>query len=287
MLKLALAVLAAAGLFACAPAVRVTDAPVAVAPADVTEESVTLRTADGRSVDALVVASERVRGVLLFSHGGNSAPAATGDLFQHLASEGFAVIAPTHTDSLALPAERRTDLQGAFPTRTADMQAAARYGAERFAGLPQGAIGYSYGALSALVAGGALSPVVPGRVTGLKAVVMFSSPGPIRGITDAPGALSQAKAPLLMVTGTADTVPGFVTDAAQHQVYFDGVPAGDATLLVVKDATHGFLRGSEAGMEEVAPLALDFLRARLLGDRAAAARFAAAQSTQRVMVRRK
>lgn len=250
-------------------------------------ETVSVPSPDGRSVDMLVVAPARPRGVILFSHGGNSAPAATQGIFAHLATEGFAVVAPTHTDSRSLPAERRTGLQEAFPTRTADMRVAAGYAAQRFAGLPQGAVGYSYGALSALVAGGGLSPVVPGRIDGLKAVVMFSSPGSIRGVTDMPGALSQATVPVLMVTGTADTVPGFVTDASQHLVYFDALPSGDATLLLVKDATHGFLRGNEAGMDEVAPLALDFLRSRLLGDSTAKARFDRAQTTEQVHVQRK
>lgn len=281
-----IAAVLALGFVSARPLAAQASAPVQQRAAPVAE-TVSVPSPDGRSVDMLVVAPAKPHGVILFSHGGNSAPSATQGVFAHLASEGFAVVAPTHTDSQSLPAERRTGLQEAFPTRTADMRVAAEFAAQRFAGLPQGAVGYSYGALSALVAGGALSPVVPGKINGLKAVVMFSSPGPIRGITDVPGALSQATVPVLMVTGTADTVPGFVTDARQHQVYFDGVPAGDATLLVVKDATHGFLRGNEAGMEEVAPLVLDFLHSRLLGDSVAKARFGRAQATERVQVQRK
>lgn len=279
------AALAMFGLVACAPQTIGNIPPAAVAGS--TSEVVAIPAPDGRTVDMLVIAPARAQAVLLVSHGGNSSPARMRVALDRLVADGFAVVAPTHTDSTELAAERRTDLRGAFPTRTADMRIAAEYARQRFAGLPQGAFGYSYGALSALVAGGALSPVVPGKVDGLKAVVMFSSPGPIKGITDMPGALLGTTVPLLMVTGTADTVPGFVTDAAQHRVYFNGVPVGDATLLVVKDATHGFLRGNEAGMDEVAPLALDFLRSRMLGDSAATSRFSAAASTERVTVQRK
>ena len=269
-----------------APAVLAQDAaPAAVARA--IDEVVLVPAPDGRTVDILVVAPAQPRGVLLVSHGGNSSPAAMRAVIDHAAGEGFAVAAPTHTDSLTLAAERRTDLQGAFATRIADMQVAAALAAQRFPGLPVGALGYSYGSLTALIAAGGLSPVIPGKVPGLKAAVMFSSPGPIAGLTDMPGALAAVDVPVLLVTGTADTVPGYVSDPAQHLVYFDGLPAGDRTALVVRDASHLFLAGHEPGMEEVAPLALDFLRGRVLGDTAATRRYDAAASTTRVEVRRR
>lgn len=251
------------------------------------DEVVPVSGPDGRTVDILIVASAQPKGVLLVSHGGNSSPAAMRAVFDQAASEGFAVVAPTHTDSLSLAAERRTDLQGAFATRIADMQVAAGLVAQRFPGLPIGALGYSYGSLTALIAAGGLSPMIPGEVPGLKAAVMFSSPGPIAGLTDMPGAFAAVDVPVLLVTGTADTVPGFVSDPARHLVYFDSLPAGDRTALVVKDATHLFLAGREPGMEEVAPLVLDFLRGRVLDEEAAGQRYDAADSTAQFEVRRR
>lgn len=242
---------------------------------------------DGRSIPLVVEAPAAPKGVVLVSHGGSSNPETMREIMRHLAANGFASVAPMHTDSLKMPEGKRTDLQGAFMTRMADMQATAGYTKERFPGLPVAALGYSYGSLFALVGGGAFAPMIPGRIDGLKAVVMFSSPGPIPGLSAMPGAYAKVDVPTLLVTGTADTVPGFVPDPKLHLTYFDGLSAGDHTAFIVKDATHTFLRDAEPGMDEVAPLALDFLKSRVLGDAEAAARFDAASGSERVEIRRR
>ena len=242
---------------------------------------------DGRSVDLTVVAPASPRGVILFSHGGSSSPGVTRALFESWAGRGFAVIAPTHTDSLTLREERRTSLQAALMTRIADMKLAAGHAASVWPSLPVAEIGYSYGSLAALMGGGALSAMIPGTIPGVKAIVMFSSPGPIPQLTSAPGAFARLAAPSLLITGTADTVPGFVPEPAQHLVYFDALPAGDRTALIVAGATHEFIRGNQPGWDEVAPLVADFLASRVLGDTAAAQRFDAAKTTARVEVRRR
>lgn len=284
-IRIAAALALTAALGGCAADVP---PPALAAPADAPAfEPVRLTAPDGREVELMVMAPDAPRGAILFSHGGNSSPEAMRALVERLARQGFAVVAPRHSDSLTLPVERRQNLQAAFPSRVADMKLAADYAGRRFASKPLAAVGYSYGSLFALMGGGALSPTIPGAIPGLKAVVMFSSPGPIRPLTDMPTAFASVTLPTLLVTGTADTVPGFVTDPAQHLMYFDRLPAGDHTALIVTDATHLFAGREEPGATEVAALVSDFLGASVLGDGPAAARFAAAKSTDRVEVRRR
>lgn len=279
--------LAALSLAACTTG----DLPPTGAPLRVESEAagatLALSTEDGRSVDVTILTPQDPVGVLLFSHGGGSSPEGMRPILDRLVAEGFVVLAPMHTDSRAMPADRRTDIFGAFPTRVADLKATAAFVAERYPDLPLGTFGYSYGSLIAIVGAGALMPAIDGQIEGLDAVVMFSSPGPIPVLTDPPGAFADVEEPTLLITGTADVVPQFVPDPKSHLVYFERLPAGDHTALVVKGATHGFVAGTEPGIEEVSPLVLAFLRSRMLGDPAATARFDAAQSSDRVDVRRR
>ncbi len=254
--------------------------------AGATTTTTTLTAPDGRVIDVTVIAPAAPRGVILFSHGGNSNPLATPALHTRLTARGFAVIAPTHTDSKSLPAERQTSLMAAFSTRVTDMTMAAAYAGQTFPGLPVAQVGYSYGSLTSLIGGGALSSMVPGSNPGVKAVVMFSSPGPIPMLTNAPGAFDGVKGPTLLVTGDAD-VAGFAQEPAAHLVYFDSLPAGDHTALVVAGGTHAFLGAKQPGWDEVAAIVDDFLTSRVLDDAAAGARFAAIASSAVVTVKRK
>lgn len=271
-----------------AQAVPVTSAPATTAmPAPATSEKATLSTADERNLDVFMTIPPSPRGVVVFSHAGGSSPRSMQPLYNQLVQQGFAVLAPLHTDSRDMPEERRTSLQAALGTRAGDMRTVGRYVAQRFPDLPLGLVGYSFGSLAVIMGAGALSPVIPGEIEGVDAVIMFSSPGPIPGLMDMPTAFTGVTEPTLLITGTADIVPGFVPDPVLHLIYLDRLPEGDHTAFVVKDATHGFIGGREAGMDEVAPLAMDFLLSRLLGDEAAKTRFDSAQSSARVEVRRR
>lgn len=272
----------------CAATTATTSAPSdAAAPVAVTTTAVALTAPDGRPIDLTVIAPAQPRGVILFSHGGGSAPAANRALLESMAAKGFAVLAPTHTDSTTLPAERRSTLQAALGTRIADMQVAAGHAGKIWPALPLAEVGYSYGSLTALMGAGALSGMIPGTIPGVKAVVMFSSPGPIAPLTAAPGAFARVTAPTLLVTGTADVVPGMVADPKSHLVYFDTLPAGDHTALIVTGADHGFVAGTAPAWNAVAALAGDFLASRVLGDKVAGARFDTAKTTPQLEVRRR
>jgi alpha-beta hydrolase superfamily lysophospholipase len=280
LLPLACAVMASTG------AVAQTSPPAEAAIAGATTTSTTLTAPDGRVIDLTVIAPAAPRGVILFSHGGNSNPLATPALHMRLTARGFAVIAPTHTDSQSLSPERQTSLMAAFTTRVTDMKLAAEYAGQAFPGLPMAQVGYSYGSLTSLIGGGAFTGMVPGSNPGVKAVVMFSSPGPIPMLTNAPGAFDGVKGPTLLVTGDAD-IAGFAQDPAAHLVYFDSLPEGDHTALVVAGATHAFLGAKQPGWDEVAGIVDDFLMSRVLDDPSAGARFAVIASSAMVTVKRK
>lgn len=273
-------------LMATTGALAQTSPAAEVAVPDATTTATTLTAPDGRIVDVTVIAPAAPRGVILFSHGGNSNPLATTALHTRLTSRGFAVIAPTHTDSLSLPTERQTSLLGAFSTRVADMKLAAGYAGQAFPGLPMAQVGYSYGSLISLIGAGALSSTVAGSIPGVEAVVMFSSPGPIPMLTDAPGAFDGVTGPTLLVTGDADKA-GFADDPAAHLIYFDNLPPGDHMALIVAGATHAFPAAKQPGWDEVAAIVEDFLVSRVLDDATAAARFDALASSAMVTVKRK
>lgn len=260
---------------------------VQTASAASTTSTTTLTAPDGRVIDLTIIAPASPRGVILFSHGGGSAPLSTTRLHTRLAERGFAVLVPTHTDSLTLPKERRTGLEAAFFTRIADLKATAKYASQAYPALPVAQVGYSYGSLASLIGGGAFQSFIPGTNPATRAVVMFSSPGPIAQLTLAPGAFDAVKVPTLLVTGDADVVQGFADDPAKHLVYFDALPAGDRTALIVAGGTHAFPKGEEPGWDEAAAIVDDFLAGRVLGDAAASKRFEAAATSERVTIKRR
>ena len=226
------------------------------------------------------------KAVLFLSHGAGGSPDRMRPLVDRLLSEGFAVVAPLHRDSMTYGPDERDDLQTAFGTRIADLQAASGLAQTMFPGLPLGGVGYSYGSLTALIGGGALKDMVGARVPAMKAVASFSSPGLIAGvITDA--GLDSVAVPTLMVTGTKDVVPGFIPDAAQHIHYFESEPPGGRYLAVVDEASHDFVYGQEPGYDAAIDITVNFLKAYVLGDTAALKRLDDTESAGPIKFRRR
>jgi predicted dienelactone hydrolase len=181
------------------------------------------------------------RGVALFSHGHGSWPERYDQLARALVADGFVVLAPTHVDSMHHPDRASFTLQQSFPERLADMGAARGHATARFAGLPVVAVGHSFGTLTALCLGGALAGMGPFRDPAVKAVLGFSTPGKIPGLIG-PAAYATVQVPMMIVTGTADVVPGFVTDPADHLFPAETVPSA-SYALVVQGADHGLVAG--------------------------------------------
>ena len=80
-------------------------------------------------------------------------------------------------------------------------------------------------------------------------------------------------APLLVVTGDQDIVPGYADDWRDHRLPFDTAPGGDKTLIVVTGGGHQFPATAEGDQFDLLVRATeDFLDAYALGDTEAKAR---------------
>lgn len=238
--------------------------PVSAAP-----ETVTIK-ADQRDLTLSVWRPEAPKAVIIFSHGGNGAPAAYEKLLESWKAAGFLVVAPLHTDSFKHPGPDH-GLQSAFPIRIADFAAAEAWANEAAPGLPHAAAGHSYGSLTAMIGGGALDSMVHAKSRQIKAVIAFSSPGTIPGLIN-PASFSTLDVPLLMVTGDGDVVPGFAADWKAHLLPFEAAPAGAKYAWIGTGVTHGLAGrdpAEDAALSNVVRLSLAFLDAYVVGNPAA------------------
>lgn len=259
-------VLSALALSACAPATPPAP-PGAVRAVAVSPEIITARATESRQVKIQVFAPLRPKGVLVFGHGASGSPDRYLPLFARLNAAGYAIMAPVHVDSLQNPEHARFNLQTAFAERVADVGATARAAAERFPGLPLAAVGHSYGALFAQMQGGALRYITDARVPQVRAVVSFSSPGIIPGLIQPDVAFSTVAVPSLTITGTADVVPGFVSNWEDHLASFQGAPAGGRYALVLPGAEHDLITGRKhEELLRAVDVTILFLNAYVLGD---------------------
>lgn len=268
-------------LAACATGQRTTPATIAaVAPATSVQ---TVAAEAGHTVDIHITRPARVRGVMLFGHGGGSEPSQYAALAAAFAREGWLVLSPLHRDSRAHPGRIDFVGQAGFAARIVELDAAARLAQSLAPGKPLVAAGHSYGSLFAAMRGGALAGMGPPPSIPVRAVLALSSPGRIPGLIN-PGSYSGLRVPTMVVTGDADLVPGFVTDWRQHLAAYEDSPVGDKFALVVKGGTHS---GSADPQGPTFSAARDFLAAYGLGDRAARARLAGLTSNVAVEVRRR
>lgn len=270
-IRVVVAAFAALGLVGgCAPLTAVERSTAAVTPVEIGVQATPTREAR-----VLVYAPTRPKGVILFSHAASASPDRYQLLFARLNAKGYAVLAPLHVDSRSHPDTGRYTLQTAFGERIADMAAVAQLAGTRFPRLPAAAMGHSYGALLAQMQGGALRYVADARAPAVRAVVSFSSPGNIPGLIQPP-AYTTLAVPTLMVTGTADTVPGFVTNWEDHLRAFREAPAGGRYALTLPGGDHyAIIGGDLQRFERAVAATVAFLDAHLLGDEAARRRLAA------------
>lgn len=246
----------------------------------------TVGTRNTRLTSIFLEGKAKPKGVVLFSTGHGSWPARYQRLTAILAMQGYVVLAPLHVDSVKYPDVAKFTREQSFPERLADMAAVSAYAAKRYPGVAVIAAGHSFGTLIALCLGGALPYVGPLRNPAVQAVLGFSTPGKIPGLIQ-PSAYQALAVPTMIVTGTADRVPGLVTDPADHLFPFESAPAGGKYALVVDAADHELVAGASAGFDHVIEPVRLFVRGYGLHDANARAALAAwtAATGDRFLVR--
>lgn len=194
----------------------------------------TLTLGDGRVVPVRIWRpSGPARSLIAFSHGANSRPDKYDRLFERLAAAGHLVVAPTHVDSPDHPAAGKYPRPVQIAMRIEDMHGLfAAYGRN----LPWIAAGHSYGAMIAQMVGGA-GPTVP--EARIKAVMAWSPPGAYAPMQISAEMWTSMVRPQLVITGTADILPGMAPTWDVHRTSFDTAPV-PAMLFVGEGVDHYF-----------------------------------------------
>ncbi len=219
-----------------------------------------------RSTTMVTWVPDKVRGVVLLSTGHGAWPERYDAAASAWRDAGFAVIAPVHVDSMHYPDRANFTMQASFMERIVDQRAASAYAARTWPGKPVVAAGHSFGTLIALCLGGGLNHIAPFRDPSVKAVLGFSSPGRIPGLVT-PTAYAADALPMMIVTGDADVVPGFVSDWHDHLFPVQSAPAGDKFAVTYRGGTHDLI-GKAEGPGHAAAIAnsVTFLQAYGLND---------------------
>ncbi len=238
----------------------------------VTEQVVRLPASNARELELRVWGAEKPTAIVVFSAGGGGQPVNYDRMIRALAEEGFTVVAPVHSDALA-----RGDLSGSggpdsFAARIEDLAIARGYAKATHVDLPLVVMGHSFGSLMSSLTIGAATPAGPQTDPAVKALVAFSSPGMVQGLLT-PTTYRSLTAPVLMVTGEADVVQGFVTDWRSHRAMYDDSSVPGSALVVVRDADHNLIvEAADPQFGALVDLTATFIRAHALNDVTARAR---------------
>ena len=280
----ALALVLSLGALSTAPALAQTVPATAQASA---ATRVPLTAPDGRAIDLSVWQAADEQGVIVFSHGWNSDPARYHRIIDDWTAHGFTVVAPMHLDSLLHPRHAEADERSVFITRIVDLAVVRGYVQASHPGKPMIAAGHSFGSLNSLMEAGAETVAGPLGDPAVKAVIALSTPGKIPGVIN-PSTFATVTTPVLIVTGDADLVQGFVTDPADHRFAFDTSAAGGKMLLTFAGGDHSLVGNADAAdFDLIAATTVDFMRAHALGDAAAQARLDALTAPEGVTIERR
>lgn len=250
-------------------------------------QAVELPAANARTIPVSVWAAEDERGVVVFSHGFHGSPAAYQRIIGVWTGHGFTVVAPMHVDSRQHPDHAAYDNTAAFMTRIEDLAVVRGYVRQAHPGMPIIAAGHSFGSLMSMIQAGAVTVAGPWGDPDVRGVIAFSSPGAIPGVVT-PQTYQGLSAPLLMITGDQDLVPGWVADAAAHRIPFDQSPPGGRTLITFEGGAHDLVgRADDADFALMAEATLAFLDAYALSDAEGLARLNGLESAPGVIIERR
>lgn len=273
------AIIFLAGLFLWADATA-TEQEASVVDCDAGATALTTRLihADGRESKVLAwfPRSAGTYPYIVFSHGAFSSPEFYDRLLRVWAGAGYVVVAVRHADSEQITGGERLPREYTWRTRREDValllsvpEKIRALVAERditIAPLPPVVAGHSYGAFTAQVFAGARGRPAPAQPAAqedgvdVAGVIAFSPPGPLEGIIE-PDAWNQMDSPQLVVTGTADILPGFIDDWRLHRMAHDRSPVGGKWLLVAEGADHYFGNLIGRPEREAAPQSAQFAAA--------------------------
>lgn len=189
--------------------------------------------------------------LILFSHGAAATPERYSVLTSAWARAGFIVAGPLHVDSEEYGARETFEPSQYLALRIEDVETTLEVllgNTEAPAGVSFNGeyivAGHSFGGLVAQVLGGAL----PHRKSGAEpattskdpgAVIAISPPPTIPDYFDADG-WSAVDAPMLVITGTKDVLPGFVEEWETHLDSYEAAPASLAYAAVFDGMDHYF-----------------------------------------------
>ena len=233
------------------------------APSEV--RAVMFRAADGRAIPGEIFypANPGRYPLVGFSHGAFSAPDRYHAMLLPLAAAGYIIIAPMHRDSEEARVGKVSQ-EEVWQTRVEDLALALSAPAEaRQVLIDQGisvddsrifAMGHSFGALIAQLAGGAVARSPDGKladssISGLDGVIAWSPPGAMPNVV-APADWAGVSVPSMALTGTSDVLAGFVDDWTWHKQSFTSMPGGSKSLWIGEGVDHYF--GGSFGREKPA-----------------------------------
>ncbi|MEM1261271.1 MAG: hypothetical protein AAGH76_02615 [Pseudomonadota bacterium] len=238
--------------------------------AAVTDTVLSIDTPQGHKVTATLYApvAPGEYPLVVFSHGAFAAPERYDTLLRHWASAGVVVAAPLHIDSELVEKATPPTPQQVWLARQQDVRALALVPTALTAALPSGvtttannwiAAGHSYGAFVAQAAAGATSAWedLPAPNVTPSAIIALSPPGPIPTFIE-PDAWATMRGPHMVLTGTADILPGFIDDWRVHAAAYEQAVNGDQWLWVGEGVDHYFGRLMGRLDRETAPQTAGF-----------------------------
>jgi dienelactone hydrolase len=244
-------------LLAAAAAAAATGLANDAAPTDVTVRDIDLATQDparALPVRLFMPPAGRRLPLVLFSHGAYASGRLYDRILRHWAAAGFAILAPTHRDSVSLGVNRGSNDPRYFSWRLEDMEflvaslGAVRRQAAEFGGRVDAtrlaATGHSFGGLVAQTLAGATyfdpasGKTIHRALKNARAAIVFSGAGRVAPLLRTED-FAALKLPLLVTVGTEDLqqAPG-LSGYQWRREPFDLAAGKPKYLLTLQGADH-------------------------------------------------